>query len=420
MEKYNCAYDELIEVHKLINHPQNPNKHSEDQIERLSKIIDYQGQRSPVVVCKDTGFIIVGHGRKDAMKKLGWEKIAVNYQKFDDDAQRYAHMTADNAIGSWSDLDLSQINMDMLDLGPELDLDMLGLKDFIIEPIEKLDPQCDADEVPELKEDPITKRGDVWLLGKHRLMCGDSTMIDDVEKLMNGEKADMVFTSPPYNGDTHLDYGKGENKKLYENNTDKWSSGEYIEFCHEVLSNLFSVTSGFIFWNVMYNAKSRFEYIKCIEPYIENLWETIAWKKTGMPLSNGLTRSFEFVFCFKNGERKHLSKEFQTENNLWDISNIGAQNKSEHRACFPVGLPLKGIELGSEEGQVILEPFCGSGTSLIACEKSLRKCYSIEMDEKYCDLIVNRYMKFTGRNDVTLESTGEKYIDLKQQRDGIN
>lgn len=136
---FNCSYDELTDVHKLVPHPQNPNKHPQNQIDRLAKIIDYQGQRSPVVVCKDTGFIVVGHGRLEAMKKLGWDKVAVNYQTFKDDAQRYAHMTADNAIGYWSDLDLKEINNVFTQFGPEFDVNMLGIEDFTIEPIEKID-----------------------------------------------------------------------------------------------------------------------------------------------------------------------------------------------------------------------------------------------------------------------------------------
>lgn len=145
---FNCAYDELVSIHKLTPHPQNPNKHPDNQIERLAKIIDYQGQRSPVVVCKDTGFIIVGHGRTEAMEKLGWDKVAVNYQTFKDEAQRYAHMTADNAIAEWAALDLAQINADFIELGPELDLDFLGLKDFkmdILEPEDLSDKNKEID-----------------------------------------------------------------------------------------------------------------------------------------------------------------------------------------------------------------------------------------------------------------------------------
>lgn len=138
--QFNCSYDELVDTHRLVHHPQNPNKHPDDQIKRLAKIIDYQGQRSPIVVCKDTGFIIVGHGRLEAMRELGWTQVAVNYQRFKDDAQRYAHMTADNAIGSWSDLDFKGINEIFTEFGPEFNVDMLGIEDFVVEPIDKLDP----------------------------------------------------------------------------------------------------------------------------------------------------------------------------------------------------------------------------------------------------------------------------------------
>ena len=131
MENFKCSFDELVDVHKLTPHPQNPNKHPEKQIERLSKIIDYQGQRSPVVVCKDTGFIIVGHGRLEAIRKLGWEKVAVNFQSFDDDAQRYAHMVADNAVSDWAELDLDGIKEDILDI--DINLDFLGIEKFEVE-----------------------------------------------------------------------------------------------------------------------------------------------------------------------------------------------------------------------------------------------------------------------------------------------
>lgn len=125
-----CSYDELVEVHKLIPNPKNPNSHTPEQIGRLSKLIDFQGQRSPIIVSKRSGFIIVGHGRFEAMKALGWEKVAVDYQDFVDDAQEYAHMCADNAIAEWSKLDLTMVNSDLLDLGPDFDIEVLGIKDF--------------------------------------------------------------------------------------------------------------------------------------------------------------------------------------------------------------------------------------------------------------------------------------------------
>ena len=149
----NCTYDELVGVNKLTPHPQNPNKHSQEQIDRLAELIDNQGQRSPIIVCKDTGYIIVGHGRLEALKKLGYEKVAVDYQSFKDDAQRYAHMTADNAIARWASLDLGDINRTIEEYGPELNIDLLGIKDFTIEPMDRFDPNDEWDGMPEFEND---------------------------------------------------------------------------------------------------------------------------------------------------------------------------------------------------------------------------------------------------------------------------
>ena len=170
---------ELVSVNQLIPHPKNMNKHSEEQIMRLCKIIEYQGWRNPLIVQKGTNLIVAGHGRLLAAKHLNMEEVPVTYQEFESEEQLYACIVSDNAIASWAELDLGMINMEIENLGPDLDIDVLGIKDFVIEPLEKYDSE-NEDDVPELKEDPITKRGDVWILGNHRVMCGDSTMIDDV------------------------------------------------------------------------------------------------------------------------------------------------------------------------------------------------------------------------------------------------
>ncbi len=138
-----------------------------------------------------------------------------------------------------------------------------------------------------------------------------------------------------------------------------------------------------------------------------------------MPLSNGLTRNFEFIFCFKNGERKHLSKTNETEFNFWDIPNVNSQDKENHRACFPVALPERGVLIGSEIEQIILEPFSGSGSTLIACEKTNRKCYGMEIDEHYVQIIIERYIKYTNREDVFLinnDGSKTKWSDLCEKR----
>jgi len=409
-----CEYSELVELHKLQPHPKNANEHPQEQIDRLAEIIDFQGMRSPIVVSKRSGFITKGHGRLDALKKLGWDKAPVDYQEYESEAQEYADIIADNEIAKWATTNLSKVNTDFVDLGPELDINMLGIKDFVIEPIEKYDEET-QDDVPEVTHDPITKRGDIWLLGNHRVMCGDSTMIDDVEKLMNGEKADMVFTSPPYNANTKTGdgdiFGSKKPKKMYKGRfNDNQESSNYIQFAKDVIEICFQNTDGFIFWNVSYNAKSKFEYIAQIQDRLEYLVEQVCWKKSStIPFKGMLMRDWEPIYVFSTNKQNLNLK--NVTSNLWAINNTDSQQEN-HKACFPVALPEKGISLVNKNTGVIFEPFCGSGTTIIASEKTNRKCYGMELDEHYCDVIIERWQKFTGKKAV-LESNNKTYEELK-------
>src|SRR5579863_260585 len=218
-----CLYDKLVPIHELKKHPQNRNNHPSEQIKRLAKILNYQGWRYPIKVSKQSGFITSGHGRLLAALINNRVEVPVNYQDYESSDQEYLDVQSDNAIASWAELDTSSIQNDLKDL-PNLDIDLLGIKDFkLIEP--EIIPQCDEDEVPEVKES-FVKLGDIWQLGNHRLMCGDSTSINAVEKLMNGEKADITFTSPPYNAGC---FGYDGGKDKYKSNSDNKNQDEYFD-----------------------------------------------------------------------------------------------------------------------------------------------------------------------------------------------
>lgn len=392
-----CANTQIVDVDTLIPNPKNPNKHPAKQIAQLAKIIKHQGQRLPIVVSKRSGFIVAGHGRLEAIKSLGWAQCAVDEQEFATEADEYAHMIADNKIAELAEHDDALMIQQLTDMKFDLDLDLLGMDDFKLPEI--VEPQCDEDEVPE-QVDTRCKRGDVWVLGSHRLMCGDSTMIDDVEKLMNGEKADVVFTSPPYNANTKVGQGSIFNgkkmKKLYgEGYSDNLESENYIKFSKDVLEMCFAFTDGFIFWNVSYNANSRFEYISQITDRLPFLSEQICWKKSStIPFKGSLRRDWEPIFLFSTS-KKSLNLD-EVVSNHWAISNTNAQQES-HKACFPVDLPEKGISLVNKKTGIVFEPFGGSGSTLIACEKTGRKCYMMELDEHYCDVILTRWEKYTGK-----------------------
>jgi DNA modification methylase len=394
--KINCSHAEVLPLHKIIPNPKNPNKHPPEQIERLAKLIDYQGQRHPIIVSRRSGFVVVGHGRLEAIRKLGWESAAVDFQDFADEAQEYAFVTSDNAIAEWAELDLAAINTEMLDLGPDFDIDLLGIKDFVIEPVEKFEPQSDEDEVPEVVH-PITRKGDLWLLGRHRLLCGDSTMIDDVERLMGGEKADFLHTDPPYN----IAVSRGESIK-----NDDLSRNEFQALVDGFASNAFAVCKPNAAWLVWIGWREFGRMKETIENH-KKVDSCIVWKKESFGLGHAFRYQHELaVFSGKISARD--------ESEVWEFKK---DRSGLHPTMKPVELCEKAINLCSNSGDAVLDMFAGSGGTLIACEKNNRRLYGMELDEKYCDVIVKRWEKYTGKQ-ATLELTGQTYEELKAERDG--
>jgi len=405
MEKFNCSYSEIVSIKTLKPHPKNPNKHTSDQIERLAKIIEYQGQRLPVIISKLSGFIVAGHGRLDAMRKLKWKEVAVDYQDFENEDQEYAFIVSDNAIAEWSALDLSQINLEIENLHLP-DIDLLGLKDFTIDISEKLEPQCDEDEVPEVKES-VTKRGDIWLLGNHKVCCGDSTMIDDVEKLMKGEKADMVFTDPPYKIETQGGF-KGEiGKSLRKQAKD-------IEFIADFNPSDFLSVLPSVFVTNKINA-----YVFCNKELLPDylVWardagfsfNVLIWKKpSAIPIGDSHRPDIEYLILFR--------KSAIWNNGLKEVNYSRCLEYGRETGLHPTMKPVSLIEnelyISSNKQSVVMDFFLGSGSTLIACEKTNRKCYGMELDEHYCGVIIERWQKYTGKEAV-LESTGETYNQLK-------
>lgn len=388
---------------------------SDQDYEKLKKNILELGFSEPISVWLKSGkhYLLNGHQRHRAIIKMVKEgykcpPLPVNLIEAKDIKQakkkvlsltsQFGEMTKSGLEQFMIDADISFEEIKESFRFPEISFD-----DFET-PVNNLG-QCDEDEVPE-QVPAVSVLGDLYELGEHRLLCGDSTSIDAVEKLMNNEKADMVFTSPPYNGNTRFNPGKGGSGfgggknlgPLYENDQDNKSSEEYVEFTQSVLNNCFAVLNGFLFWNVNYNSNSRAEFIKQIVPYLDQLVETICWKKTALPVPHGLTRTWEPIFVFSSFDKaKRIGHANQTEFNFWDISNSGALEKS-HRAAYPVALPEKGIALCDPKN--VLDPFGGSGSTLIACEKTNRKCFMMELDPHYIDIIVSRYVKYTGNSSV--------------------
>lgn len=410
----------------------NPRNIKPKDFERLKKQIQELGQYKPLLITED-GTVIGGNMRLRAYMDLGIEDIWVSVVNPKDDNQMLAYALSDNDRAGYYDDDLlanlSSAYPDFewgnyaVDLAPPTTLDDLFKTDVV------------EDEVPELDEgDPVSKLGEIYQLGKHRLMCGDSTKIEDVEKLMNGQKADMVVTSPPYW--LGFDY---EQEKNYE---------DIRKHIAAMSTNLALLTDGRIIINTANIApvtKSQVitgdkEVLLLIDWWKEELKKNgylmrnlRIWAKDGQvrPSAGGdaVDMHWEYVGEFLDGG---FSANFYNEKvlwrgqrkigkwaNKWSMSGIwinikGNARSNNHVAAFPVEVPWRLIQLYSNGGDSVLEPYGGSGTTLIACEQLDRTCYMMELDPKYCDVIRKRYAKFIGKEE-TWEEVSPRVMQADQQ-----
>ena len=391
-------------ISEVKTNPNNPRVLKDDKFKKLVasiKSFPKMLEIRPIVVNNDM-VVLGGNMRLKACKEAGLKDVhIIKAEDLTEDQQREFIIKDNVGFGEWdwnmiaNEWDTDEIEAWGLDI-PVFD-----------EPIELEAEEDDYTEPDNMKVDVVL--GDLIEIGEHRLLCGDSTDSDQVAKLMNGEKADMVFTSPPYNANTKAGQGDIFNKKkgvkLYdEGYSDNLDSGNYLDFVVAVLDNCFLFTDGFIFWNVSYNANSRFEYIKQISNHLDFLIEQICWKKSStIPFKGSLMRDWEPIYLFStNGEKLGLEK---VVSNHWEVSNTGSQ-QDNHKACFPIELAFKGIEL-VKKANLILEPFCGSGSTMVASHQLKRKCYGMELDPKYCQVIIDRMMKLDDSLEVKIN--GEVY-----------
>jgi DNA modification methylase len=404
---FKCAYTDIYNLAKIVPNPKNKNIHPDKQIKVLAKIIDARGQRSPIVISKRSGFITKGHGRLMAIKMLGWDKAAVDLQDYESEAEEYADMIADNEIARYAEFDkesfLEDLNIE--DFDPEL----YGLIDFEI-PAEKLEPQCDEDDVPEVVN-PITKRGDIWLLGNHRLMCGDSTMIDDVEKLMDGEKADLLHTDPPYNvGYSNADRPKAGKIDHGLIKNDKMDEESFYEFLFTCFSNALAYLKDDSSAYIWYASKESVNFLKAIQEAGFEINQQIIWKK---PMLLGRGRyQWAHEPCIFAVKGKPFFTDDRKKTTVWDFGGYD-KSKNIHPTQKPVFLPEEAINNSSKQGSIILDLFNGSGSTMIGCEKTGRSYRGIELDERFVDATIKRWQNFTGKK-ATLESNGQTYDELKE------
>lgn len=386
MRHNNLENVKWLAIKELTPHPKNPNKHPKDQIDRLAEILKYQGFRQPIVISNRSGLVVAGHGRIEAAKKNKWSTVPVVYQDFDDEAQEYAHLTADNAIASWAELQIDEIKLEAIAI-EGMNPDMLGIKDLTLDDNKYEDK--DADAVPEVAQNELgVQLGDIYQLGEHRLMCGDSTDLATVEKLMNGEKADMVFTDPPYELETQgggLLKESSAMKKIKALGIDKFDPSTLTQH---------AATSVYCC-----NKPLISKYITLAEKWGVS-WDLCVYHKQNITPNYGghLMTDLEYLLVIgKQAPRTGIGEDKELYSKLY---SGGKDADNETAWSKPVALCEKFIKLYSTK--LVLDLFLGSGSTLIACEKTNRKCFGMELDPHYCSVIIKRWEQFTNKKAVKL------------------
>tara|TARA_R110002012_G_scaffold32431_1_gene95752 strand:+ start:92 stop:1249 length:1158 start_codon:yes stop_codon:yes gene_type:complete len=369
----------LVAPAELVPWDKNP-RHNDGAVDKVAASIKELGFGAPIVARKGSNEIIAGHTRWKAAQKLGLEVVPVRFLDISDEkAQTMA--LADNKLGEVADWDNELLQEIALDLGDEL-MDLAGFDEPLTE-VEEVEGNTDPDDAPEAPEEPTTKPGDLWILGEHRLLCGDSTNIQHVEKLMDGQKANMVFTDPPYGVSYQSNFRKKTPQFAVLENDDK------IIFDWLPIATAFS--SGFCFvWTTWKVLDQWLAVTKDFAP----LTNMIVWSKPGGGLGDlkgTYSTDHEVALVFNRGAEltgKRIGS-------VWEISKDSA-NSYVHPTQKPVALAEQALDTATRRGHIILDFFGGSGSTLIACEKTRRKARLMELDPKYCDVIVKRWEDFTG------------------------
>jgi len=393
-------------IEGLIPYARNARTHSDAQVAQIAASIREFGFTNPVLVDGANG-IIAGHGRVLAARKLGLTTVPCIELSHLNETQRRAYILADNKLAlnaGWDEellgLELQQLQADDFDVS----LAGFGAEELAALLADKTEGLTDPDEVPEAPTEPATVLGDVWVLGRHRVMCGDSTSFDAVERLMCGEKPAAVITDPPYNVD--INYG--------ESSTDSKTVADYEDFTRSwfhiarTISDQVLLTPGTGRGLGMPNLHLWFEIQK-------PGWILIWVKKNTVGHSSlGGFNAWEPIYFYGKPKKK-------IGQDIYDIpltvqSDVADKDGNKlHPTPKQVKLWAAMVEDFTDAGDLLFEPFSGSGTTLVACEKTGRRCYALELEPKYCDVAVRRWQNFTGQQ-ATLEADGRTFDEIAASR----
>ena len=504
-----CAYDQIIPISELKPNPKNPNKHPQDQLEKLGKIIRGNGWRNPITVSTRSGLIVKGHGRMMAAELEEFNEVPVEFQNYESDEAELADLTADNRIAELAEMDTKMLTEIFADIDTgAIDFELSGYTEKEYEELatalaDAVDKDLeDPDEVPDVDEEgePITQTGDIWIIGgRHRVMCGDSTDRATIGKLMDGKKADLVFTDPPYgmkkeadgvandnlNYDDLLAFNKQWIPLTFEALKDNgswycWGTDEpLMDIFSEILKPLTRANEitfrNYITWDKGHglgqlspdhrqyptatekclfvmcgvqgfnnNADNYFDGFEPLRKYLADSKEKMGWNDKDIQRITGVTTVARHCFgksqwefptekhykamqaeaqgdAFKReydeikreyyATRAYFDNTHDNMNDVWHFARTTGEEREAaggHATPKPVELCGRAIKSSSRSGELVLDVFGGSGSTLVACEQLNRTAYLMELEPKWCDVIVKRYIKATGSNNVKCIRNGER------------
>ena len=421
----------LTSINDLKPSPRNPRTHSKKQIRQISESIQQFGWTAPIVV-DESGKIIAGHGRFAASLDLRLRRVPTIVVSGLNDAEKRALALADNKIAANAGWDRSTLAAELGELAtllPEISLD-ISITGFDAAEIDALavdfaDPDREpAEEIPAVTEaDAVTQVGDLWKLGEHRLLCGDACEEAAFQKLMCDDRAGMVFTDPPYNVRIAATVGRGRTKhREFASASGEMSRAQFSDFLMSWM-NLVTEhsTNGSIHYACI-DWRHLGEMLDAGGEIYSELKNVVVWVKTNAGQGSFYRSQHEFILVFKNGDAPHrnnieLGKHGRNRSNVWSYAGVNSfrpgrmDELSVHPTVKPVALVADAIRDCSRRGEIVLDPFMGSGTTILAAERVGRRGYGLEIDPLYVDVAIRRWQSFTGR-DALLDATGQAFDEV--------
>ncbi|MCH9000697.1 MAG: ParB N-terminal domain-containing protein [Proteobacteria bacterium] len=426
---------EITPVSNLKSRPTNPRTHSKKQIRQIADSIKQFGFNNPILVDRDNT-IVAGQGRVEAARLLGIETVPTIPLEDLTEAEIRAYVIADNRLAElagWNRELLAIELQGLIELELDFDVTVTGFEmaeiDILIGEREAAEEEDSADESPEVSDGPpITRPGDCWLIGDHRLICGDSTDRDTYVRLLEGAEAQMIFTDPPYNVpiEGHVSgLGKVRHRE-FAMASGEMSEAEFTAFLATVFRNQADHSADGAIHFVCMDWRHLGEIIAAGKSAYSELKNLCVWAKTNGGMGSLYRSQHELVFVFKAGTAPHinnveLGKYGRYRTNIWSYAGINSFGKDRdaelalHPTVKPVKLVADAILDCSKRGGIVLDAFAGSGTTLIAAEKTGRRGYGIELDPRYCDVIVRR-LAAAVKVEATHAATGKPFAEIEEER----